>query len=326
MINQQQKYALLGIICLTACLVMGISSSIFTASLLYGMGDGAFGLIMAAIGICMDLGKYVFPILAAYNFAKGKWLAPIIFSALMLICLIISFFASSTYDLNQSNRIANEAMKNSTENQRLNELFGNSITTKEEAEKKLKEIDSEEYLKKIINDDEVVKENRKIAERQRKMDYITDPEKGAIKFENIVTERIKEITNLHNESINSLKSIVSANSNTAVKVNEDMKNIDIKTEKGIYSLAQWIDKNNPDKVVGWIFVVKNILIEIVSIAFGIGAGMFLGIVSLKTKENKDNKKENEIKKEKVNINSNKEILVSNSESQLKEEEKEEKKK
>ena len=51
---------------------------------------------------------------------------------------------------------------------------------------------------------------------------------------------------------------------------------EVRPTKGIYALAAWLSPTNPIMVIGWMNTIKNILVELLAIAFSLAFGSLIG--------------------------------------------------
>jgi len=198
----------------------------------YDLGFNTFDkLLTGIVGIMFDLGKVVFPILLGIAFRKKEPAKIIVFGLLLIFCLVNSFIASQGRDLNVSATYQAEADSQSTVKN------NNEVAIKA----KQKEI---EAISSSINS--MIDEKNKLPKN-----YITAK-----------NNKQKEINNMNNKLsslTNELKILTSMNySGTGI------------VTKGLFQLAKYFSPAEPEKIIGKIAIVKNIMQEILAIAFLIG--------------------------------------------------------
>lgn len=266
MSNMHKNNKLLAVLCLVAAITLGLTSSLVTAKLFMSFDNTWFKYVLLCVGICLDFGKFAFPAVGAFQFQKEKYVSTIIYALLAVACIGVSFLASMSYDFNQANEISNETVTGSGAYQRQESLFkttNDSIATQK-------------------SDIASMKANRPGAEKQiradyssrietaRKLKYLTTPKIGV---DALSAERDIKIAKL-DADIQAKESSLKESESNLSGVNTGFATVSsqVKTTKGIMALATWFNSENPEKALGQINFTKNILIEIVAIAFSMAFG------------------------------------------------------
>jgi phage shock protein A len=268
--NQEQtKHKLMAFGCLIAAIVIGVSSTAYTVMLFESMATGDAKKAAVAIGIAFDFGKYAFSTLAALQYTKNKFLSSLTFALLAIVLIGISFFASQAYDLNHNNKILNKSINESAEYKRKNTTFDSIQSSIKSDQKELDNL--------RVNKNNMINEAVKGLEDQKNSlpsDYIT--RKGQIQkqidelkaSENLrIDNRIKELE----ENIKKYQKQLENTDNSF----EGLENT-VNTTEGIYALAKMLDSKNPDAMLQKMTKWKNIILEVVGIAFAVAFGIYLG--------------------------------------------------
>lgn len=265
----KNKFLALG--CLIAAIVLGISSSTVTARFFYSFSEGdAWGYVMAIIGLSLDFGKFAFPALSVFQFNRDKFISSIIFGLLSVLCVGTSFFASMAFDLNKANEISNETITSSGAYQRQQELFKTTTSS----------------IESLKNDIASLKASREKDEQKIRADYaplIANARK--LNMLTINKDSVAEITKRMEAKISSLDSTIAEKQTQLAKKESELAGINqgfqsvgtnIKTTKGAYALSEWINPKDPAGTLGILNMIKDLLLEIVAIAFSIGFGILIG--------------------------------------------------
>jgi hypothetical protein len=260
--ENNQKYKLLAIGCLACTVILMLGSSLYTYQLFASMATAIYSYISGIVGLCFDIGKYIFPASAIIYFAHNKLIQSLTCAILAIVCITVSFFASQSFDLNRHNQILNKAINNSSVTKRQQQLFSNSQKRVDDLQKELS------YLRD--NKDSLI--NKSSADlRQQKdslpRDYITKKSQlqSEINAQNISTKKTIETR------IGKLEKELSSNTSELKTINKSFGSINVKTTEGIGALSNWLKVD-----VGNIVMVKNIMMEILGIAFSILFGFFTG--------------------------------------------------
>lgn len=267
--EDNSKYKLIATLCLLATIITAFCSMVYTSMLFSSMGKGAFAIIPILMGVCSDFGKYGFTAAASYSFNRGKFVSAISFAVIGLGCIVVSFGASQAYDLNQKNKIKNEAITKNGSYKRNEKIFDVTAKTIEDNQKEL--------LNLTANKEKLISESVKSLEEQRDSlptNYITK----RAQVQNQINEIKQSKTNEINSRIAQLEKNIKDSNKNVKEVNNDFNTLESKVEttEGIYALAKWIDPKNPESVLGSISLLKNVFLEVISIAFSLAFGLFLG--------------------------------------------------
>ena len=235
--NTKNNNFVYALICLICGLFISIVSSIYTFQMYFDLGYNSIDKVLTGlIGVCFDLGKIVFPILCGIAILKRQWGKIIIFGLLLIFCLVNSFIASQGRDLNVTAIYQSEADNNSS----------------------------------IKNNNDTA-----IKAKQQEINAITTT------INSLIEEKNNMPKNYIAKKANKQKEIDTAN-NKLTALNKELKVLTSKNytgtgtvTKGLYNLAKWINKDNPNEAIGTISMIKNIFQEILAIAFLLGFGILL---------------------------------------------------
>lgn len=265
---------LFAVFCLVATLAIGISSSLYSIKLWMSFDKSWFQYALMIVAISCDFGKYAFPAVSAIKYSKEKYISAIGYALLGLICIVISYYASMGYDLNKANKIMNEAVISSDTYQKQSKVFDTTSNSIEELKADIKQM----------------KTNRKADEQKIRNDYA--PLISNARRLNMLTihkDSVAEITKRMNADIKALDTAI-ANKESQLETKENgltttSKDIaqtagtkDIRTTEGIYALAVYLDKENPEEMLGTLFKIKNVLLEVIGIAFSLAFGFLIGLL------------------------------------------------
>ncbi len=263
------KNKLMAVICLACFVILAVYSSILTGNFFKdwaGVASGEMGILSFIVGIAMDAGKFVFPLLAGYKIANNKFVGCLVYSFLTIVCVLFSFSASMAYDLNLNNKITNDTIQESSGYKRQETVYQ---STQESIIQLRKDI---ENMKK--NRDKNIQEKTAglVLQREsaRKKNWITTPKTGVnaiqVKIDAIISGIDKEITDKETALNNAEGNLLNVNSgfSTAGK--------DAKETKGLKAFATWLSPKDPEGMIGKLNMVKNIFIEFFAIAFSLGFG------------------------------------------------------
>jgi len=267
---------------LLACIILTIltiwteaASTILTLELFRSLATSKimqFGMV--GFAIANDFFK-VFGftlVLVAYK-SKDK-LRTSIFTIVSIMCLLVSLMASQNQDLNISAKIQNETITNSDSykinnasiKQNLNDSETYTSMLKIAIERKRKLINGKQSKFEEIKNNINKKYNSQMS--NYKKNYIIAngviPLQQKIKKE-ITSEEKKytdEITNIENEitNIEKNKNNIESRKNNLIKDKNNIENSNIKTEKGMNNLSEWLNCS-----VGKIGIGKNIHLELLGI-------------------------------------------------------------
>jgi uncharacterized protein YxeA len=270
-INTKNK--LFALLCLAATCILALGSSLYTFKLFLSMGTGIYSYVSGVVGLCFDVGKYVFPAAAILYFNREKMTQSIACILLTIICVMASFFASQSFDLNRNNEILNNAIANSDETKIQQEVFNANKIQVNGINKELNNLRSNK--EKLI---EKASSGLRGQKNSLPSSYIT--KKGLIQNQ---IDKLESSSRANIDAkISNLEKQLNNTSNRLKGVAAEFKGIDknVKTTEGIGALAAWLcPESNPTEIIGNIVLVKNILIEILGIAFSILFGLFLGRVT-----------------------------------------------
>lgn len=262
----QKNNKLLAVLCLVAAITLGLTSSMVTAKLFMSFDNTWFKYVLLCVGICLDFGKFAFPAVGAFQFQKEKYVSTIIYAVLAVACIGVSFLASMSYDFNQANEIANETVTGSGAYQRQESLFK---TTNDSIATQKSDIASMKANRKQ-NESQIRADFQPRIETAKKLKYLTTPKIGV---DALSAERDTKIAKL-DADIQAKESSLKESESKLSGVNTGFATVSsqVKTTRGIGALATWFNSENPEKALGQINFTKNILIEIVAIAFSMAFG------------------------------------------------------
>jgi hypothetical protein len=279
MLNQSNAPPARNIVLALVCLICGLGlasiSSALTGNLFYSMAStSSFGWAYFIAGIMLDCGKIVFPALAIIKIVEQKYGSVLVYGGMALVCLSISFFASQAFDLNQNNAIKNESIVSSAAFKRQGDLFDStngSISKLNDDIKKLNEEKSQRL------EENKIKYDRLIA-NARKLHFITTPNVGVNALTQKQATQADKIIKDYDKKIGAKESLLNSKETSLKNINGGFGEISntISTTKGVRALAAWLSPSDPDDMVGKLNMVKNIVLELASILFFVGFGVFSG--------------------------------------------------
>jgi hypothetical protein len=272
----ETKNKVLATLCLLAAIILGGISSILTGAFFYSTSEGPFGWVMVMVGVCLDFGKFAFPALAAFSYNKEKFISLFAYSLLTIACVLTSFFASMAFDLNANNAIKNETVTNSDAYKRQNALFNTTNTSIEKLRKDIANMKANKNIEVAA-----AVEGLKSQKNSLPKDYVTRKNQLQSQIDNKEAITKSKIEQDIKEKENELK--LKENKLPAVQEGFSTVGKDISPTKGAYALAQWMSAANPDGTIGIMNLIKNILIELVAIAFSMAFGSLMGKIKQEEK-------------------------------------------
>jgi hypothetical protein len=257
---------------LIAGIVLIIISLVFTWSFFYSLSTGFLAFCFAIFGVVNDFGKVIFlpaVIVAASQNKRGH---AFFFSVIWTICFVISLVASQSFDLNQKNDIKNKNLIESSSYKRQAEIFE---TTKDSIVNLKNDIVN--LKKNRVDDEKRIRENyAPRIETARKLNMLTiNPESVA----EISKRRDKEIKDLDVVIEMKQKQLLEKESALS-SINNQFADVGKKVEhtEGLLSFSHWlagIFGGNPDNLIGWFYILKNVFSEFLALGLLLLGGMEL---------------------------------------------------
>lgn len=244
--NNFNLYAFIALLC---SLILAVSSSIYTLEFFKSLGVGNMVYVSAAIGLCIDCGKYIFSYLTIVKMNEGKYGAMIVSGLLALICITISFYASITWDLNRQAMLTNEVIAGQVDQKGI------------DRDNKTKDSLSKELENLIKNKESIIKKS--VAELQ---DSLKNTPKNWVSRQ---TEVSKEIAATRKQTRVDIDNRIAAINESLTKKNDSNTNIKKEFTEGIYNLAKSINEDDPNEALNFLLKIKNGFLEILGIAFSI---------------------------------------------------------
>jgi hypothetical protein len=246
-------------------------SAIWTFRLFHTTAPGVFGVLAGIIGGCVDFGKSLFLPVSLVCLFKKYYGAFAYYFILWLICFSISLVASNALDLNKATASQDEALKNSTQYQQLNEKHNALLKSyKDNTTKHANLIDSKNQNERISKVESSYTDSIKNAQA---MNYITTANIGVVPLQqkqrkavedersNIASEIKETETNKKND-----KSALDA-------VEKELKELksSVTTSDNIIEFANWFAKffkvKDPQVIIGNFYMIKNISLEFIGLGF-----------------------------------------------------------
>lgn len=249
-------------------------SSIFTYIFFTTLTPGFLGILLGVFGVCNDVGKIAFLPAVVLCVMSGRKGHAFFFFCLWLGCFSISLVASQGFDLNQKTKIKNEVLTSSDDYKRQQALFGTEHSSIADLKKDIASLRSSR--------DGEIKNSGVAYDTQiryaKKNDWITTPDIGV----NALTEKKRKVE----ASTRSRIDIEISTKEKQLRQKESgLKNIDkgfdsmsknIDTTEGLISFSNWLSSvsgQDPDKIIGWFYIFKNIFSEFL----GLGLIMLSGL-------------------------------------------------
>ncbi|MGE5436599.1 MAG: hypothetical protein ACM3O3_05175 [Syntrophothermus sp.] len=281
---QEKMFLKLGIVgCMLATIIIMVYNTSQTISLLTSYSTTAFILVLGALALCIDFGIYVFSFLTSFNYSKANWMNVLKYGALCAICVTVSFVASVADNLNKHEEIKNNSIVSSDKYKRQNELLNETSESYAGTKKELSNL--KENRNKLIKDSS--KELRSIRD-SRPSSHVSKKAEDQVKINKMENDTAKNI----DSRIKELEKLESQGRADIKKTDSGFDKIDTNPSSGVWALAKWYDKDNPDKVMGWFNIALSAIVLILSVGFSSGVGELVARYGeLCRTETEDNKKD-----------------------------------
>jgi len=250
-----------------AGLVLVVISSILTAILFESMAQGSWmGKMFAVGGISVDIGKIVTATAFVYLLKKKQYLSSLLPALLYILCFIVSMVASQSLDLNKANEIRNDTITASDEY-----TFSKSTVDSSES-------DIQRYLTDIksLESSEQARTEQAIehlqAEKQaaQAKNWLTTPKGSPRRGVDVIKSDIAKVKQNVREQlqfeVQSLKDDIKSSRKSQNNAKGTISNLQngggTLTTSGLIAFAEWVNPENPTKVLGNFYLFKNIFCEI----------------------------------------------------------------
>lgn len=267
----EEKNKILAVLCILACIGASVHNTSMTIEFFKEYTTDIWTTTtFIVIAIIIDFGMIAFSILTGAALRNEKYTKVLGWGTLTLLCMGASFFTSQCFDLNNNNKILNNTVANSTAMTRQNDVYSKKSNEITELEKSIKQLKDN----RTKNEQKIRNDYQSLIDNARRLNMLT-----------IHKDSVAEITKRMNADIKALDTAIADKEKILNKCNDDLSGIkngyddiskNTRTTAGFYALAIWINKNEPESVIGTINVIKNIFILILTVAFGIAFGDFAG--------------------------------------------------
>jgi len=263
------------VIAFLALVTLSFASSLQTANAWYGQGnEGFWGWVLGSIGLAIDSGKIIFTAIAIMYWIRGNVVGFLVFATATLLVILISFASSCVMDANKLAEIENGNK-------------GASIIRQEQIFN-----DASASIKTLTLEIAEMKANKPAAIKKKSAELYNL--KAVAKKNNwwstanigvhAIQKKIDNIEVIVNNDIKTKEATLLKAKTELKEVNEGFSTLgnDKLTTKGFGGFAKMISPKNPAIIIRNITYIKNALIEIFILLFGVSFMVLTGDIIMKT--------------------------------------------